>query len=117
MKHKNWWSLFCSINAGSSGCYVSYDSTESGMDDDHKDFVLVSDCQSQEKKVIKKELYIQLGKDAKFILSLIYDAPLELLSAQGVTQQSIWDYLLTKRWKRKRIKLAFSELKEFVRAT
>jgi hypothetical protein len=81
-----------------------------GNDTDMEYGIMVADPHSLEMEVIRCDFYSKLSNEAKYVLQVVYDSPVELvrLTARGVKA-----YLKNIGWKNKVIKQVFSELREY----
>ena len=74
---------------------------------------------NQEKIVIKKDLIISLSNEAKEVIRLVLNSPIEILETfqtskyKTISKQKIKDHLTTNGWPPRRIEKVFTELKTF----
>ena len=74
---------------------------------------------NQERDLIKKELTLNLSKEAVYVLRLLFTSPVELIDSLSAsnykrpTKNSLHSYLFRRGWQHKIIEETFRELREY----
>jgi len=74
-----------------------------------------------EKKVIQKDFFDHLSKEARGIMEMIFNAPDEIIQTfttntyNKISKRKIKKYLMKNGWRRKEILFSFMEIKQYIR--
>jgi hypothetical protein len=100
-----------------AGTFISYNTLEVFAEkDDGVTIRLLSTQPSPEQFTILHDLFLNLQKDSRWLLSLIQNSP-ELLSTPltgRVTRASVIQHLRKKRWSRSKIAKTIQEVESFI---
>lgn len=92
---------------------------ENVEEDDKESITLPSDS-NQEKSLIKKDLAEKLSEEAKEVIALILNSPVEILETfmtekyKKISKEKIKEHLVINGWHQRKVDKTFSEIKTFV---